>query len=81
MLWPHELGGVAVQPSVEAPWELTSVKQDGLVTELAERPRHQTGRALFHLLLVDGLDADNRDNDFEEPTPEVHGRIVEIGVR
>ena len=54
---------------------LTLAEQDGLVSELSERPGHEKVRALLHRLLVDGLGANSRDIDFEKPAPEVHGRI------
>ena len=54
---------------------LTLDKHDALLAELASRPGHEKVRALLHRLLVDGLQADSRDIDFERPVPEVHGRI------
>ena len=54
---------------------LTNDERDGLVSELAGRPGHEKVRALLHRLLVDDLDADSRDIDFEKQAPEVRGRI------
>ena len=54
---------------------LTPEQQEALVSELATRPGHEKVRALLHRLLVEGLNADSRDIDFERPVPEVHGRI------
>lgn len=45
------------------------------MSELASRPGHEKVRVLLHRLLVDGLNADSRDIDFERPVPEVRGRI------
>lgn len=60
---------------------LTLVGHDALVSELAERPSHAKGRVLSRRLLGDGLSADRGDKDFEEPVPEVHGRLLEIWAR
>ena len=46
-----------------------------LVAELAERPGHEKVRALLHGLLVDELNIDSRDINFEQPTIEVRGRM------
>ena len=54
---------------------LTPEQQEAVVSELATRPGHEMVRVHLHGLLVDGLDADSRDIDFELPVPEVHGRI------
>lgn len=54
---------------------LTSDELDEIVAELASRPGHEKVRVLLYRLLVDGLDADSRDIDFERPAPEVRGRM------
>ena len=54
---------------------LTVEELEALVSELAGRPGHEMVRALLHRLLVDGLQANIRDIEFERPAPEVRGRI------
>lgn len=57
------------------------MEEDASVSELPVGPRHRECHPLVHVLLVDGLGASHWDKHFEEPTPDVHGRVVEIGVR
>ncbi len=45
------------------------------VAELATRPGHEKVRVLVHRMLVDGLGVASPDIDFEQPVPEVRGRI------
>ncbi len=46
-----------------------------IVAELQSRPRHEKVRSLIYRLLVDGLDVNSSDIDFETQVPEVRGRI------
>ena len=60
---------------VEVQWMLNEEEREAVVSELVGRPGHEKVRVLLHRLLVDGLGADSRDIDFEQPAPEVRGRI------
>jgi hypothetical protein len=46
-----------------------------VVRELSSRPGHEKVRALVYALMVDGLGADSKDVTFEQPVPEVRGRL------
>ena len=50
-------------------------ERERIVSELAEQPGHEKVRALVYRLLVEDLDVDSPDIDFEKPVPEVRGRI------
>lgn len=54
---------------------LRGEKLQEVVAELARRPRHEKVRTLLYRLLTDALDAESAQILFEQPVPEVRGRI------
>ena len=54
---------------------VTSERLCEMAVELVSRPDHETVRALVHELLVGGLGAIRTEVRFEQPVPEVRGRI------
>jgi len=54
---------------------LTPDRLREIVVELVSRPGHEKVRALVYELLVHGLGASSSEVRFEQPVPEVHGRL------